>query len=512
MTLTSTVGPGGVPRRGLRPASGLPPPASCLPRPASAPTGSSSAAPHPQPFALDVHLRPVAVEGDDDALRRPSPRTRARLADLDGSRDRASSASRASPSDRLGLGGERPPLRPARAADAWASARGLRARAVELLLDAPRELAARPLESREPLGEHPRALLRELAAARSRGARSPRCAPLALAAELGLGARAGARSPSSASVSARSRRCQASPRISSARVEHRLGRCRARARPRARGCGRRAPGAGGSSGGPSSRRTPSPRRAASARDAAKLLTAERCVVTSARPPRSTIRLEKRDARALPSSGSVAPPISSISASVSGPGLVEDAGQASPSTTRTSSGPRGSPARRRSRCGSRGRPAGGFPTPRGSGCPHCASIEKSPAVFRTTVLPPGVGARDDEQPPVGRQLEIERHRVAARRATRRARAGAASRSGRRAADAARRRASSCRRRRSPEGGPRPSRRRRPWPRGRRAPRARPTASSSRPPRASTARAELAEQPLDLAPLLARRAGRGRCWPR
>ena len=117
--------------------------------------------------------------------------------------------------------------------------------------------------------------------------------------------------------------------------------------------------------------------------------ADRCVVTIARPPRATSASRYATAMALPSSGSVAPPISSINASVSGPASsrisasrsIEDENVerseriacASPISVRT--------ARKTGRR---------VPAPAGIGIPHWASIAKRPAVFRTTVLPPAFG--------------------------------------------------------------------------------------------------------------------------
>ena len=117
--------------------------------------------------------------------------------------------------------------------------------------------------------------------------------------------------------------------------------------------------------------------------------ADKCVVTIARPPRATSASRYATAMALPSSGSVAPPISSINASVSGPASsrisasrsIEDENVerseriacASPISVRT--------VRKTGRR---------VPAPAGIGIPHWASIAKRPAVFRTTVLPPAFG--------------------------------------------------------------------------------------------------------------------------
>ena len=131
-------------------------------------------------------------------------------------------------------------------------------------------------------------------------------------------------------------------------------------------------------------------QSASGRADANVLTAERCVVTRARPPRLEVGLEKRhgERAALLGIGRAADLVDQRERARAG--LPRGSRPASPSTRRRSNGPRGSPGRRRSRCGSSERPAGACPAPAGIGMPHWVSIEKSPAVFSTTVFPPALG--------------------------------------------------------------------------------------------------------------------------
>ncbi len=177
--MTSAVGPEAS-RAGTSwlPASGLPLPAPGL----LLRHGLQFPSPHAQTLALDVHLRPVAVEGDDEALgvQAPDPRP---VPDLDRARDFLLGLARHG-DDRLGLGREGRRFDDPRGRH-LGQARCFGARARELPLDAARELAPRPLKALEAFGEHPCPVLGELSAVGLEALVILRH-PFALAADLGL--------------------------------------------------------------------------------------------------------------------------------------------------------------------------------------------------------------------------------------------------------------------------------------------------------------------------------------
>ncbi len=139
--------------------------------------------------------------------------------------------------------------------------------------------------------------------------------------------------------------------------------------------------------------------------------APRCVVAIARPPLSRYASRNATASALPSSGSVAPPISSINASAPGRAADRIPARISIDDEKVERSARiacASPisVRIERKTGTR------VPGPAGSGTPHCGEHREEAGGLEHDRLAAGVGTRDDEQSPVGGQLEVERHRVAA----------------------------------------------------------------------------------------------------
>ena len=150
---------------------------------------------------------------------------------------------------------------------------------------------------------------------------------------------------------------------------------------------------------------------ASSRPAAKPLTAERCVVTRARPPLATYASRKATARALPSSGSVAPPISSISASDPGPASARIPARVSIEEENVERSERiacASPisVRIERKTGTR------VPAAAGIGNPALRQKREEPGRLQDDGLSAGVRARDDEKAAVRRKLHVERHRLPA----------------------------------------------------------------------------------------------------
>ena len=207
------------------------------------------------------------------------------------------------------------------------SGRGLRAAGgagpdcLDFLLHSPREIRGAP--ARNPRGP-PRASAR----ARPRASR----APSPVSPTRGGPRRARARAPARTAAASRSRLPPPTPAPPAGARPLRgclasgagpIPAAPARARRRARGCARRVPDAAGSWGVPSTSSNSMAAQTASALAAAKFLSAEKCVVTSARPPRARYSSRNAIASALPSSGSVEPPISSIKARKPGPVSPQD---------------------------------------------------------------------------------------------------------------------------------------------------------------------------------------------
>ena len=381
--------------RGLRPAR---------------PAGSSSVRAHPHPLAARTRGAPSRRRTPRRGLGcRVRGRALARPATT--SRERSSSASRASamtasPRPRARPPRGRAPRRPAPAgAVSWraASSSSATLRASSF---------ARALESGEPLGEHPRPLLRRAFSARPRAAR-PRARP----------PRAPARAPPPRRAAARAPARRRSPRA------------RAAARPRPRislrpredglrdallaGDGERAAAAGESRVEPVVR--PAGRLVELHRGAERVgprgregLHGREVRRDERAAARLQVRLEERDGESAALLRVRRAPDLVDQGERPGPRVVQDRRRGSPSRRRRSNGRRGSPARRRSRSGSSGRSGARVPAVGRHGNAALGEQREEPRGLQHDGLSAGVGPRDDEEPACPPQA---RSRAARRRGPR-----------------------------------------------------------------------------------------------